>query len=98
MAEDFRQAELSPVDRALAQAAWKLTVEPWRWGAQDVEELRRVGLDDHAVHEAVQVIAYFNYINRVCDGLGIDLEENMPPEPADWKLRNPLRDTEEPTA
>ncbi len=98
MAEDFRQAELAPVDRALAQAAWKLTVEPWRWDAQDVEELRRVGLDDQAIHEAVQVIAYFNYINRVCDGLGIDLEPEMPPEPQDWKRRNRLREAGPPKA
>jgi len=45
----------------------------------DVESLRAAGLDDAGVHEAVQVIAYFNYINRVADGLGVDLEPGMPP-------------------
>ncbi len=91
VADDFRQAELSPIEQALAQAAWKLTVQPWRWGAEDVQSLRQAGLDDQAIHEAVQVIGYFNYINRVCDGLGIDLEKDMPPEPANWKQRNRLR-------
>jgi alkylhydroperoxidase family enzyme len=51
----------------------------------DVAELRRHGLSDRAVHDAVQVIAYFNYINRVADALGIDPEPGVrewerPPE------------------
>jgi alkylhydroperoxidase family enzyme len=40
--------------------------------------LRACGLGDRAIHDATQVIAYFNYINRVADGLGIDLEPGMP--------------------
>jgi len=44
----------------------------------DVVALRDVGLDDLAVNDAVQVIAYFNYINRIADGLGVDLEPDMP--------------------
>jgi len=50
--------------------------------ASDVAALRAVGLDDVAVHDAVQVVAYFNYINRVADGLQVDLEPGMPPRPA----------------
>lgn len=37
----------------------------------DVETLRQVGLSDRAIHDATQVISYFNYINRVADGLGV---------------------------
>jgi hypothetical protein len=32
------------------------------------------------VHDAIQVIAYFNYINRVAEGVGVD------PEP-EWESR-----------
>ena len=49
--------------------------------AADLEELRAAGLDDAALHDAVQVIAYFNYINRVADALHVDLEPGMPPYP-----------------
>lgn len=37
----------------------------------DVDALRNVGLSDEAIHEATQVIALFNYYNRLADGLGI---------------------------
>jgi alkylhydroperoxidase family enzyme len=46
--------------------------------ANDVGRLREAGFDDRAVHDAFQIAAYFNYINRVCDGLGVDLEDFMP--------------------
>jgi alkylhydroperoxidase family enzyme len=42
-----------------------------------VDALRRHGFGDEAIHDAIQVIAYFNYINRVAEGVGVD------PEP-DW--------------
>lgn len=47
----------------------------------DVRELRVAGLDDASIHDAVQVIAYFNYINRVADAVHVDLEPEMPPYP-----------------
>jgi len=40
----------------------------------DVAELHAHGFADRAIHDAVQVIAYFNYINRVADALGIEQE------------------------
>jgi len=33
------------------------------------------GFDDRAIHDAAQIIVYFNYINRIVDGLGIDEED-----------------------
>lgn len=48
-----------------------------------MEGLRTVGLDDVAIHDAVQVIAYFNYINRVADAIDVELEPEYPPHPRD---------------
>lgn len=42
--------------------------------------LRAAGFDDRAIHDAAQVVAYFSYINRIADGLGVDLEPDMPPK------------------
>lgn len=40
----------------------------------DLDRLRAEGLDDVAIHDATQVISYFNYINRVADALGVPPE------------------------
>jgi alkylhydroperoxidase family enzyme len=46
--------------------------------AVDIETLHTAGLDDRAIHDATQVIAYFNYINRVADALGVEPETFIP--------------------
>jgi alkylhydroperoxidase family enzyme len=46
--------------------------------AADVDGLRAHGWDDAAIHDAIQVIAYFNYINRVAEGVGIEPEPDWP--------------------
>ncbi len=46
-------------------------------GDGDIDALRRHGFDDDAIHDATQIICYFNYINRLVDGLGIDLEDDV---------------------
>ena len=68
---------MTPIDRALCDHAAKLTRTPERMERADVELLRSVGLSDLAINDATQVIAFFNYINRVADGLGVDLESGM---------------------
>ena len=60
--------------RALCDYAVKLTRAPATVGAADADELRVQGWDDAAIHDAIQVIAYFNYINRVAEGVGISPE------------------------
>ena len=66
------------MDRALCDHAMKLTRAPQTVTQADIARLRELGLSDRAIHDATQVIAYFNYINRVADGLGVDLEQGMP--------------------
>ena len=48
-------------------------------GEADIAALRAVGLDDAAIHDATQVVGFFNYINRVADGLGVEPENSFPP-------------------
>jgi uncharacterized peroxidase-related enzyme len=79
IASDWRDARLSPVDRALCEFAAKLTHRQYEMRASDLDRLREVGLDDRAIHDAVQVIAYFNYITRVADALGVDREDFIEP-------------------
>jgi alkylhydroperoxidase family enzyme len=39
-----------------------------------IEPLREQGWSDAAIHDAIQVIAYFNYINRIAEAVGIEGE------------------------
>ena len=80
---DWRTAELSHADRSLCVFAEKLTRTPGDMEGSDVERLRAAGFDDRAIHDATQVVAYFNYINRIADGLGTDAEEFFPSRPPD---------------
>ncbi|MFK7802594.1 MAG: hypothetical protein AB8G95_13250 [Anaerolineae bacterium] len=42
---------------------------------EDVKQLRAAGFDDRGIHDASQVISFFNYINRIADSLDVELEE-----------------------
>ena len=75
---DWRSAPLAETDRALCEFAAKLTHRQDAASAADLDALRSQSLDDRAIHEAVQVIAYFNYITRIADALGVELEPDAP--------------------
>lgn len=72
---DWRSAGLPDADVALCEYSEKLTLKPGSVGREDIDRLRAVGLDDEGISSATQVVAYFNYINRIADGLGVPLED-----------------------
>lgn len=55
--------------------AVKLTRDPGRMTANHTESLRDAGFDDRAILDICQVASYYNYVNRLADGLGVELEE-----------------------
>ena len=67
-------AELEPADRAMLDYAVRLTREPASIEAAHVDGLREAGFDDAAILDICQVTAYYNYVNRLADGLGVELE------------------------
>ena len=71
------EADLSNLDKALCGFAEKLTSKPSTIEQVDIDRLKTLGLDDRGITDAVEVIAYFNYINRIADGLGVDPEDWM---------------------
>ena len=79
LVRDWRQTPLSPADRALCEYAEKLTLRPRDMSPADLDALRDHGLDDRALHDATQVIAFFNYITRVAEALGVEPEEFIIP-------------------
>ena len=81
---DYRQADLSRADRALCDYAVQLTLTPGKMGPSHLDTLRQHGFDDDQITIAAQVIGYFNYINRIADGLGVDPEPWMAPPQEAW--------------
>jgi uncharacterized peroxidase-related enzyme len=64
-------------ERALLAYADKLTLTPAAIAADDVRRLRAAGFDDRAIHDACAIVAYFAFVNRIADGLGVDLEDRL---------------------
>ena len=71
---DHATAELDRADRAMLDYAVKLTVTPAQITADDVGVLRDAGFDDRAIHDICAVTAYYAFVNRIADGLGVELE------------------------
>ena len=56
---------------ALMRYTEKLTLHPGKMVKEDVDALKAAGLDDGEILEANQIIGYFNYVNRLLNGLGV---------------------------
>jgi uncharacterized peroxidase-related enzyme len=75
IAIDWETSGLDEATLALVRFAAKLTRHPAQVSDDDVQVLRYEGFDDAGISSCVQVVSYFNYINRVAEGLGIDHED-----------------------
>jgi uncharacterized peroxidase-related enzyme len=64
-------------EQALLTYARKLTVAPGEMAKRDVDECRAAGADDGEILEVNQVCAYFNYSNRLLNGLGVPLGDDV---------------------
>ena len=53
-----------------------LTLNPSAMNKEWIQRLRYLGFSDEAIHDITQVAAYFNYINRIADALGVQVEES----------------------
>lgn len=71
LARDYTQAKLDPADRAMLDYTALLTRHPARTTSADLDRLRAVGFDDRAILQINLIASWFNYINRVADGLGV---------------------------
>ena len=60
--------------------AVKLTVLPQSVVATDIEALRAEGFSDRDILDICEVTSYYAYVNRIADGLGVQLETWLPPD------------------
>ena len=77
LVSDFTSADISNLDKAILDFAAKLTNDPASISKKQVTDFRtsHPELTDHMLHDVVQVTSYFNYVNRLADGLGVELED-----------------------
>ena len=75
--DNYHSAGLTPKEVALLDFAVKLTKHPCDVLRTDLDALRGSGFNDEQLVDAVHCISYFNFINRVLDGLGVDPEPSM---------------------
>jgi uncharacterized peroxidase-related enzyme len=74
--QDWHSAPLEPRRRAMLAYVERLTRSPSAVTRADVEALREVGFGDRDVLEIAEVTAYYAYVNRIADGLGVELESD----------------------
>ena len=68
---DYTRANLNDADRAMLDYTAKVTRHAWQVTPEDLDALRKVGFDDRAILQINLIASWFNYINRVADGLGV---------------------------
>jgi len=73
---DYTKAPISEAERAMVDYVVKLTKDATKVSPADHERLRQNGFDDKGILQITLIAAWFNYINRVADALGVGREEN----------------------
>jgi uncharacterized peroxidase-related enzyme len=69
--DDYTRGDWEPALRLLLDYAVRLTLDTHATREADVVRLRAAGWEDEAILEAVEVIGFFNYYNRMVDALGV---------------------------
>jgi uncharacterized peroxidase-related enzyme len=69
--EDYTKAPITEQERVMLDFVVKLTKDATKNSPNDIEALRAVGFDDQGILQITLIAAWFNYINRVADALGV---------------------------
>ena len=73
LAADEPARAFAGIELAMLDYAAKLTRSPGEMQRADVQRMRALGADDGQILEVNQVVGYFNYVNRLINGLGVSL-------------------------
>lgn len=72
--KDYKLAVIDEKTMVMLDYAVKLTEEPANIGAEDIELLKKYGCSDREILDLCQITSYFNFVNRMAEGLGVKLE------------------------
>jgi len=76
MMHDYTKADLDDQTRGILDFAVKLTVDPSANKKADIERLRSLGLSEQQILSTVLITCNFNFMTRLADGLGVELQDN----------------------
>ena len=71
---DYRSAPITDQERVMLDYIVKITKDATRVSPADHKALRSVAFDDRGILQITLIAAWFNYINRVADALGVGRE------------------------
>jgi uncharacterized peroxidase-related enzyme len=74
---DPANAPLEPQDKAMIDFTLNLTREPSTIKREDLDALRRRGFADDQIVDIVLITCTFNFMDRLADGLGVELDPHM---------------------
>ncbi len=74
VAADPKKAKMSDREALLVDYAIGLTKEPAKNRKKAIDTLKAAGFTDEQMLQATDIIGYFNFVNRLALGLGVDLE------------------------
>ncbi len=72
--QDYKTAPINDQDRAMLDFVVKVTKDATKVSPDDHARLHAAGFDDKGILQITLITAWFNYINRVADALGIGRE------------------------
>ena len=73
--KDFRTADIPDGDAHMLEYVEKLTKNACSMAQGDLDGLKKAGFEDADILDIAQVCAYYNFVNRLACGLGVELEE-----------------------
>ncbi len=83
---DFTKADLDPQTRGMLVFATKLTRTPGAMQKSDIEALRGLALSDEQILSTVLITCNFNFMTRLADGLGVELDAGKQETAEGWLI------------
>jgi len=72
---DYNHANIDSKDKVMLHYAVILTTQACNVKEENIEILHEAGFSDEAILDIVQITAYYNFVNRLACGLGVELEK-----------------------
>lgn len=69
---NYKTANLSKKEEIMLDYASKLTIKPHSTRKEDINNLRKAGFNDKDILNINLITSYFNFVNRIALGLGIE--------------------------